>query len=84
MERRDAAPDAEAGVRYDGGDAETGAGVELSGALAYESGRVSVEIKARSLVAHLDENYEESGYSVSMKWQPGEHRRGLSMNLGSS
>ena len=77
-------PTLQAGLRHDGGDAETGAGVEIGGGLAYSAGRLAVQVDARALLAHQDADYEESGYSVSMKWQPGEDGRGLSMNLGSS
>lgn len=77
-------PTVEAGLRYDGGDAETGAGVEVGGGLSYAPGRLSVEVNARALVAHQDEDYREYGYGVSMSWQPDQDRRGLSMNVGSS
>ena len=54
-------PTLEAGLRYDAGDAETGAGLEVSGGLGYAAGRLSVEINARGLLAHEDTGYEEWG-----------------------
>ena len=77
-------PTLEAGLRYDGGDAETGAGVELGGGLALSAGRVSVEVNVRGLVAHEDAEYEEWGFSGSVKWQPNEDGRGWAMDAGSS
>ena len=43
-------PTLEAGLRYDGGDAETGAGVEIGAGLGYAAGRFAVQINARGLV----------------------------------
>ena len=77
-------PSLEAGLRYDDGDAETGAGLEVGGGLAYAAGRLAVQVKARMLVAHEDAAYEEWGFSSSIMYQPGQDGRGLSMNLGSS
>ena len=77
-------PSLEAGLRYDGGDAETGAGIELGGGLGYAAGNLSVEVNARALVAHEDTEYEEWGFSGSLAYTPGQDRRGLSMKLGSA
>ena len=77
-------PTLEAGLRYDGGDAETGAGVEVSGGLGYAANRLKVEVNARVLVAHEDTEYEEWGFSGSIAYTPGEDGRGLSMKLGSA
>ena len=77
-------PTVEAGLRHDGGDAETGSGLEVGGGLAYGTGRLSVEVNARTLVAHEDTDYEEWGFSGSLNYQPGKGGRGLSMKLGSA
>ena len=77
-------PTLEAGLRYDGGDAETGAGLEVGGGLAYIAGRVAVEVNARTLLAHEDTEYEEWGFSSSITYLPGSDGRGLSMKLGSA
>ena len=77
-------PSLEAGLRYDGGDAETGAGIELGGGLGYAAGNLSVEVNARALVAHEDTDYEEWGFSGSLAYTPGKDGRGLSMKLGSA
>ena len=76
-------PSAELGLRHDGGDAETGTGVELGGGVAYTDPAtgLSVEAKARMLVAHADSNYEEWGVSGAVRLAPGERGRGLSFSL---
>ena len=77
-------PTLEAGVRYDAGDAETGAGLEIGGGLGYATGRLEVEVNARALLAHEDTEYEEWGFSGSIRYRPSTDGRGLSMNLGST
>ena len=63
-------PKLEAGLRYDTGDAETGAGLEVGGGLGYATGRLSVEVNARGLLAHRDTEYEEWGFSGSIAYTP--------------
>ncbi len=77
-------PTLEAGLRYDGGNAETGAGFEVGAGLGYAIGPLAVEINVRALVAHEDTAYEESGFSGSIRYQPRPDGRGLSMKLGSA
>ena len=77
-------PKLEAGLRYDAGDAETGAGLEVGGGLGYAAGRLSVQVDARGLLAHQDTEYEEWGFSGSIAYTPSEDGRGLSMRLGSA
>ena len=76
-------PGLELGLRHDGGDAETGTGVELGGSLRYaDPGTgLSVEAQARMLIAHADSDYEEWGASGSVRLAPGERGRGLSFSL---
>ena len=56
-------PSLELGLRQDGGDAETGAGVEAGGTLRYLDTALglSVEASARTLLAHQDEAYRGWG-----------------------
>ena len=77
-------PTLEAGLRYDGGDAETGAGLEIGAGLGYSTGRLSVQVNARGLVAHEDAAYEEWGFSGSVAYNPREDGLGLNLKLGSS
>ena len=74
----------EAGLRYDDGDAETGAGLEIGAGLGYAAGALAVEVKGRMLLAHEDTEYEEWGFSGSIRYRPRSDGRGLSMNLGSA
>ena len=73
----------ELGVRHDGGDAETGAGLELGGGVAYADAAsgLSVDARARMLAAHADSDYEEWGASATVRLDPGETGRGLSLSL---
>ena len=77
-------PTLEAGLRYDGGDAETGAGFEVGGGLGYTAGDLSVEVNGRGLLAHEDSAYREWGFSSSLAWAPGQDGRGISMRVGSA
>ena len=76
-------PGLEVGLRHDGGDAETGTGVELGGRIAYANAGsgLTVEASARTLVAHEDAGYEEWGASGSVRLDPGASGRGLSLTL---
>ena len=76
-------PSLEVGLRHDGGDADTGAGVEVGGGMVYAdpSSGLSLEAKARMLVAHADSDYEEWGASATARLDTGERGRGLSFSL---
>jgi len=77
-------PRIEAGLRHDAGDAENGTGVEVGGGLAYAAGRLSVQVDARALLAHRDEDYREWGVSGAVTWQPDAQGHGWSMTARSS
>ena len=77
-------PRVEGGVRYDGGDAETGQGFEVGGGLDWARGSLTLQLSGRMLVAHADESYEEWGYSGSLVYEPGADGLGLQMRVGSS
>ena len=77
-------PKVEGGVRYDGGDAETGRGFEVGGGLDWARGSLTLQLSGRMLVAHADESYEEWGYSGSLVYEPGADGLGLQMRVGSS
>ena len=72
-------PRFELGVRHDGGDGETGAGVELGGGAEYAAGRLSVSGGARALVANSD--YDEWGADLALAYAAGADGRGLSFRL---
>ena len=76
-------PTLEIGLRQDGGDAETGTGVEVGGGIAWADPALGliVTAKARGLLAHEDSDYTEWGASGSVKIDPGASGRGLSLTL---
>ena len=65
-------PTFEVGVRHDGGDAETGFGVEAGGGLAWSDPKsgISADLKARGLLAHEEDGFDELGLSGSFGWDP--------------
>ena len=76
-------PSLELGLRHDGGDAETGTGVEVGGRIRYaDAGSgLTVEASARTLIAHEDSGYREWGAGGSVRLDPGASGRGLSLSL---
>ena len=74
-------PSAEIGLRQDGGDAETGTGVEVGAALRYTIGAVTIEAQARTLVAHEESGYEEWGASGAIRVTPSASGRGLTLSI---
>ncbi len=78
-------PDVELGLRYDGGAVETGFGMELGGGLRYADPMLGLmlETRARGLIAHEDNSYEEWGLSGSVQLDPGRAGRGLMLRLAS-
>ena len=74
-------PSLELGVRHDGGDAETGTGIEARAGLRYTDGPVSVEGAVRTLVAHQEAGYEEWGASGAIRIDPGPSGEGLSLTV---
>ena len=74
-------PSAEIGLRHDGGDAETGTGVEIGGGLRYTAGAVTIEAQARTLVAHEESGYKEWGASGAIRVTPSASGRGLTLSI---
>ena len=78
-------PSLELGLRWDGGDGETGTGVEIGGGLGYvdrEKG-LTAEVSARALAAPAD-GVREWGVSGLLRLDPGARGRGLSLSLSPS
>ena len=73
-------PKLEVGARHDGGDAETGFGVELGGGLAWTD--PSLDLSGRTLIAHEDCDLEDRGVSASLAFDPAPStQRGPSLSL---
>ena len=65
-------PRIEVGARHDGGDAETGAGVELGGGLAWSAPALGLrlDVEGRTLLAHGDDDLEDRGFAASVAYDP--------------
>ena len=80
-------PSFEAGLRLDGGDAETGFGADLGGGLAFADpgSGLTLDVKARGLLAHEASGFREWGASGSVAWDPRPStERGLALSLTQS
>ena len=73
-------PSLELGVRNDGGDGETGTGIEAGGTLRYadEASGLTVEGRVRTLLSHGGD-YEETGVSGLVRIAPGGSGQGLAL-----
>ena len=78
-------PWGELGVRHDGGDGETGAGVELGGGLRYRNSATgwTAEGHGRWLATHAGGLEREGGFRALLRFAPGVGGRGPSATLGS-
>ena len=65
-------PSVEVGLRHDGGDAETGAGMDVgAGVVVSDTGTgLAVDVRVRTLLVHQDENFSERGVSLSLSYNP--------------
>ena len=65
-------PSLEVGLRQDGGDAETGAGVDIGGGLIVSDRLtgLSADVRVRMLLAHQDAGFSERGLSVAFSFDP--------------
>ena len=77
-------PSVEVAVRQDGGDAETGFGVDVGGGIAWTDPRrgLAVDLRGRGLVSHDAKGFREAGLSGSLFWEPrADDGRGPSLTL---
>ena len=76
-------PSLELGLRLDGGDAETGTGVEAGFGLQYSAPArgLTVEGRVRGLLTHSDSGFKEWGASGLVRLDPGISGRGLSFSV---
>ena len=65
-------PSVEVGLRHDGGDAETGAGMDIGGGLIVSdaSTGLTVDVRVRTLLVHQAEAFRERGMAVSFSYNP--------------
>ena len=65
-------PSVEVGLRHDGGDAETGAGMDVGGGLVVSdaSTGLAVDLRVRTLVLHQAAGFRERGMALSLSYNP--------------
>ena len=65
-------PRVEIGLRQDGGDPETGAGMDIGGGLAFTDSVtwLSLDVQVHTLVVHQADGFRERGMSLSFGWDP--------------
>ena len=77
-------PRLEIGLRSDGGDAETGLGIEAGGGVAWSDPAmgISLDVSGRTLLAHGNDDLEDWGVSASVSWDPApDTRRGPTISM---
>ena len=76
---------AEAGGRFDGGDAERGSGAETGFRLGYLDANSGLDVAmfGRVLVVH-ESDYRDWGVGVQASWDPGEKQRGFRASVTST
>ena len=84
-------PSLEVGLRHDGGDAETGFGLDLGIGLALSDPErgLQAELRGRGLLAHESSGFRDLGFSGSLAWEgkPGSDlgaKLGLTQTVGGS
>ena len=65
-------PTFEVGMRHDGGDAETGFGIDVGAALGWTdaSRGIRAQVSARGLLTHADDGFAERGFAGTLAWDP--------------
>ena len=65
-------PSLDIGVRHDGGDAETGFGVDIGAGAAWtdRASGMKAKVDARGLLTHEDGGFRERGIAGSLAWDP--------------
>ena len=65
-------PRVEVGLRQDGGDAETGAGMDVGGGLvlADAASGLAIDLRMRMLVVHQAEGFRDHGMAMSLSYNP--------------
>ena len=67
--------------RHDGGDGETGSGLDVTGGIRYEKDRSVTEVRVRKLLVHSSTGYDEWGASLQLRLTPHTDGSGFSASL---
>ncbi|MXY62008.1 MAG: hypothetical protein F4Y87_00890 [Synechococcus sp. SB0665_bin_28] len=59
-------------MRQDGGDAETGFGLEVGAGIRWHhpARGISAQVRGRTLLTHADKDFREQGMALSFAWDP--------------
>ncbi len=68
-------------VRTDGGDGETGSGLELAGGIRMTTSAFTLEAQGRTLALHGADDYRESGFSLLATLNPSAQATGVSVTI---
>ena len=76
-------PQLRVGMRQDGGEVDSGFGMEVGGGMNYlqGNGTLTIRVHGRRLVLHQEEEYEEWGLGGSITVNPGGGGQGLSLGV---
>ena len=77
-------PRLEVGIRHDGGDAETGFGVDVGGGLEWSdpASGIAAELRGRGLLTRAADGFRERGLAGTLTWDPRpDTERGFSLTL---
>ena len=72
---------AEASARRDGGDGQTGSGLEMAGGFRAAAGAVRIDARGRILVLHSAQGYEERGLGLTLSVGQSSTEEGLSLSV---
>ena len=74
-------PFGQVSLRSDGGDGDTGTGVEVAGGVRLTSSTFTLEAQGRTLAMHGADEYSESGFSLMAKLNPSASATGVSVTI---
>ena len=74
-------PFADVNLRQDGGDGDTGTGVEVSGGIRLNVSSFNLEARGRVLASHGADDYAENGFSLTATLNPSADGSGFSFSL---
>ncbi len=76
-------PQVRVGMRQDGGEVDSGFGMEVGGGMTYlrRDGTLIIRVHGRTLAMHQEEEYEEWGLGGSISINPGGGGQGLSLGV---
>lgn len=74
-------PFGQVNLRSDGGDGDTGTGIEIAGGVRMTSDTFTLEVQGRTLAQHGADEYSESGFSLMASLNPSASATGVSVTV---